>query len=85
MTLKRIGLTDYYFKELVKSRPDYLLFLINNICNLNLKLEDIKFEDVEERDSITFKTISYDIKIISGDVSIDVEAQKNIVNNVANQ
>ena len=85
MTLKRIGLTDYYFKELVKSRPDYLLFLINNICNLNLKLEDIKFEDVEERDSITFKTISYDIKIISGDVSIDVEAQKNIVNNEKNE
>ncbi len=42
MKLREIGLTDYYFKELIKRRPDFLLLLIYNICNLNLTLEDIK-------------------------------------------
>ena len=39
--LEEIGLTDDYFKELLKTRKDYLLLLINSICNLELK-EDTK-------------------------------------------
>ena len=62
MKLREIGLTDYYFKELAKRRPDYLLFLINNICNLNLTTNDIEYGENEELDTMTFKTISYDIR-----------------------
>ncbi len=83
--LKEIGLTDYYFKELLKQRPDYLLFLINNICGLKLQEKDIIFGDSEERGSITFKTINYDIKIVSNDLNIDIEAQKKVVDQTRNE
>ncbi|MBR6071963.1 MAG: hypothetical protein IKP77_03910, partial [Acholeplasmatales bacterium] len=83
--LKEIALTDYYFKELIKTRRDYLLLLINGICKLNLKEEDITFGDTEERDSVTFKTISYDIKVVSKDINLDIEAQKNIVDKGKNE
>ena len=85
MKLREIGLTDYYFKELIKRRPDYLLLLINNICNLNLTLEDIKLGENEEMDILTFKTVSYDIRIISDDLNIDIEAQKKIINENKNE
>ena len=40
--MHEIGLTDYYFKELLENNKDYLLVLVNGICGLNLKEEDIK-------------------------------------------
>ena len=83
--LNEIGLTDYYFKELVTQKREYLLLLINGICNLNLTKDDIVFGNSEERDSITFKTISYDIKVVSQNTNIDVEAQVKLVNNNTNQ
>ena len=73
--LQAIGLTDFYFKELCKQRKDYLVFILNGICNLNLKESDIEFTDTEERDLCTLKTINYDIKVISDAISIDIEAQ----------
>ena len=73
--LQAIGLTDFYFKELCKQRKDYLVFILNGICNLNLKESDIEFTDTEERDLCTLKTINYDIKVISDVISIDIEAQ----------
>ncbi len=83
--LHEIGLTDFYFKELLTKSPDYLLLLINGICNLNLKKGDITFGNTEERDGVTFKTVSYDIKVISQNMNIDIEAQKNIVNEMKNE
>ena len=85
MKLREIALTDYYFKELLKQRPDYLLFLINNICNLNLTSKDIIYGENEEIDTVTFKTISYDIRIVSRDLNIDIEAQKKIIDNIKNE
>jgi len=76
--LEEIGLTDDYFKELLKTRKDYLVLLINSICNLNLKEEDIIFGDTEERDGTTLKTIKYDIKVVSKNLNLDIEAQRGI-------
>ena len=73
--LQAIGLTDFYFKELCLKRKDYLVFILNGICNLNLKESDILFTNTEERDLCTLKTINYDIKVISTDIKIDIEAQ----------
>ena len=73
--LKRIGLTDFYFKELIHKRKDYLILLINGICNLNLKESDVEISDTEERDLCTLKTINYDIKVITKELRIDLEAQ----------
>ena len=73
--LQAIGLTDFYFKELCLQRKDYLVFILNGICNLNLKESDIEFTTTEERDLCTLKTINYDIKVVSNDIKIDVEAQ----------
>ena len=66
--LHEIGLTDYYFKELLTERRDYLLLLINGICHLNLTEKDILFGNIEERDEITFKTVMYDIKLVSENI-----------------
>ena len=73
--LKSIGLTDFYFKELIHQRKDYLLLLINGICNLNLSESEIEISDTEERDLCTLKTVNYDIKVITKDLRIDLEAQ----------
>ena len=83
--LHDIGLTDYYFKELLSKNPDYLLLLINGICNLKLTKEDITVGNTEERDSITFKTIMYDIKVVSSNTTIDIEAQKRLNNSKLNE
>ena len=83
--LHDIGLTDYYFKELLSKNPDYLLLLVNGICGLNLTKEDITVGSTEERDSITFKTVMYDIKVVSSDTLIDIEAQKSIRNTKKNE
>ena len=77
--LEEIGLTDHCFKELLKTRKDYLLLLINGICNLDIKENDLIFGDTEERSPV-FKTLKYDIKIVSEDLRLDIEAQKNVVN-----
>ena len=83
--LHDIGLTDYYFKELLSKNPDYLLLLVNGICGLNLTKDDITVGATEERDAITFKTIMYDIKVVSSNTLIDIEAQKSIRNNKKNE
>jgi hypothetical protein len=80
-----IGLTDYYFKELLENNIDYLLVLVNGLCGLNLKEEDIETTNTEERDSITYKTINYDIKLVCKNMRIDFEAQKEIVDSTKNQ
>ncbi len=76
--LKTIGLTDFYFKELIHKRKDYLILLLNGICNLNLKESEIEISDTEERDLCTLKTVNYDIKVITKDLKIDLEAQIKI-------
>ena len=48
--LEAIGLTDYYFKELIKRKKNYLTLLLNGICNLDLKESDITLTDTEERE-----------------------------------
>ena len=73
--LEAIGLTDYYFKELIKRKKNYLTLLLNGICNLDLKESDITLTDTEERDLCTLKTVNYDIKVVSMDLTIDLEAQ----------
>jgi predicted transposase/invertase (TIGR01784 family) len=83
--MHEIGLTDYYFKELLENNKDYLLVLVNGICGLNLKEEDIEITNTEERDSITYKTINYDIKLVCKNMRIDFEAQKEIVDSTKNQ
>ncbi len=83
--LHDIGLTDYYFKELLSKNQDYLLLLVNGICGLNLTKDDITVGSVEERDAITFKTIMYDIKLVSSNTVIDLEAQKAIRNTKKNE
>jgi predicted transposase/invertase (TIGR01784 family) len=83
--LHEIGLTDYYFKEILTERRDYLLLLINGICHLNLTEKDILFGNIEERDEITFKTVMYDIKVVSQDINFDIEAQKNLVDKTKNE
>ena len=82
--LDEIGLTDHCFKELIKTRRDYLLLLVNGICNLNLKEEDIIFGDTEERDGTTFKTVRYDIKFVSDEINFNIEAQKKITDKKKN-
>ena len=77
--MHEIGLTDYYFKELLEKNKDYLLMLVNGICGLNLKEEELEIANTEERDSITYKTINYDIKLVCNNIRIDFEAQKEIV------
>ena len=62
--LEAIGLTDYYFKELIKRKKNYLTLLLNGICNLDLKESDITLTDTEERDLCTLKTVNYDIKVV---------------------
>ena len=76
--LEAIGLTDYYFKELIKRKKNYLTLLLNGICNLDLKESDITLTDTEERDLCTLKTVNYDIKVVSMDLTIDLEAQIGI-------
>ena len=76
--LEAIGLTDYYFKELIKRKKNYLTFILNGICNLDLKESDITLTDTEERDLCTLKTVNYDIKVVSMDLTIDLEAQIGI-------
>ena len=76
--LNSIGLTDFYFKELIHQRRDYLILLLNGICNLNLKESEIQISDTEERDLCTLKTVNYDIKVITKDLKIDLEAQIKI-------
>ena len=73
--LEAIGLTDYYFKELIKRKKNYLTLLLNGICNLDLKESDITLTDTKERDLCTLKTVNYDIKVVSMDLTIDLEAQ----------
>jgi hypothetical protein len=51
--MHEIGLTDFYFKELIENNKDYFLILVNGICGSNLKEEDIEITNTEERDSIT--------------------------------
>ena len=83
--LQRIGLTDFYFKELCQQRKDYLVFILNGICNLDLKESDIVFSNTEERDSCTLKTVNYDIKVISDNLKIDIEAQIALNSNLKNE
>ena len=83
--LQSIGLTDFYFKELCQRRKDYLVFILNGICNLNLKESDIEFSNTEERDICTLKTINYDIKVISSNLKIDIEAQIKLNSNEKNE
>ena len=83
--MHEIGLTDYYFKELLKNNRDYLLILVNGICGLNLKEDELFMADTEERDSITYKTINYDIKLVAKDMRLDIEAQKEIVDQSLNE
>ena len=83
--LHDIGLTDGYFKELLSKNHDYLLLLINGICDLNLTNADITEGNIEERDSITLKTIMYDIKVVTQNTNIDIEAQKKPWNNKKNE
>ena len=83
--LQSIGLTDFYFKELCQKRKDYLVFILNGICNLNLKESDIEFSNTEERDICTLKTINYDIKVISSNLKIDIEAQIKLNSNEKNE
>ncbi len=85
MDLHENGITDYMFKGLVKRCHSYLLLLINGICKLDLKLDDINFGDTEESDSTTYKTINYDIKIESVNLKLDIEAQKKIVDKKVNE
>ena len=85
MMLHDIGLTDYYFKELLSKNSDYLLLLVNGICGLNLTKDDITVGSMEERDAITFKTIMYDIKLVSSDTLVDIEAQKMVRNTKKNE
>ena len=82
--MHEIGLTDYYFKELLEKNPDYLLVLVNGICGLNFKKDDLIITNTEERDSITYKTIHYDIKLVCKNMRIDIEAQKDIVDDKLN-
>ena len=84
MCLHENGLTDFMFKELLKRNRDFLLLLINGICNLNLTLDDFIFGDSEDRDSSTYKTINYDIKVESINLNLDIEAQKKIVDRKLN-
>lgn len=85
MELCENGITDYMFKGLVKRCHSFLLLLINGICKLDLKLDDITFGDTEESDSTTYKTINYDIKIESVNLNLDIEAQKKIVDKRVNE
>lgn len=85
MELSENGITDYMFKGLVKRCHSFLLLLINGICKLDLKLDDINFGDTEESDSTTYKTINYDIKIESVNLNLDIEAQKKIVDKKVNE
>lgn len=77
--LQQIGLTDFCFKELIHKRPDYLLLLVNGICNLKLKESDIEIGIEEERGELTLKTVQFDIKVVSQDILLDIEAQNKKV------
>ena len=73
--LEAIGLTDYYFKELIKRKKNYLTLLLNGICNLDLKESDITLTDTEERDLCTLKTVNYDIKVDKLNLMIELEIE----------
>ena len=83
--LQQIGLTDFCFKELIQKRPDYLLLLVNGICNLNLKESDIEIGIPEERGELTLKTVQFDIKVVSQDILLDIEAQNRRVSPELNE
>ena len=73
--LEAIGLTDYYFKELIKRKKNYLTFILNGICNLDLKESDITLTDTEVRDLFTLKTVNYDIKVDKLNLMIELEIE----------
>lgn len=50
-----------------------------------MKKEEIIFGTTEERDTITFKTVSYDVKVVSQNMNIDIEAQINLVSKNINE
>ena len=83
--LEAIGLTDYYFKELIKRKKNYLTLLLNGICNLDLKESDITLTDTGERDLCTLKTVNYDIKVDKLNLMIELEIECGNVSNEKNE
>ena len=83
--LEAIGLSDYYFKELIKRKKNYLTLLLNGICNLDLKESDITLTDTGERDLCTLKTVNYDIKVDKLNLMIELEIECGNVSNEKNE
>jgi len=71
--LKEIGLTDYYFKELLIKSHKYLLLLLNGICNLNLKEEGLN-ENI-----ITMHNNGDDIEMISKLLNLDLSYVEKVL------
>ena len=83
--MHEIGLTDYYFKELLSKNKEYRAVLVNGICGLNISPDELIELNSEERDSVTYKTIQFDIKLVANNIKFDIEAQKNIVDSSLNK
>ena len=71
--LKKIGLTDYYFKELLIKSHKCLLLLLNGICNLNLKEEGLN-ENI-----ITMHNNGDDIEMISKLLNLDLSYVEKVL------
>ena len=73
--LEHIGLCDTYFKLLLEKDKKVLVALINGICNLNIKEEEVINMPTESIEGIGVKTTFYDIRIKTQNININIESE----------
>ena len=75
--LNYCGLNDVYFKKLLKDNKEILKMLIKGICDIDIDLNNIEYENVENIDEVSLKTTRYDIAIKVFNTRIDLESENS--------
>lgn len=73
------GISDCVFKEIFSDKS-ILVEYINQICNINLNVEDVEYSPLESKEMLGYKGVRYDVKAKGENENkyfhIDFEAQK---------
>lgn len=73
------GISDCVFKEIFSDKS-ILVEYINQICNINLNVEDVEYSPLESKEMLGYKGVRYDVKAKVENENkyfhIDFEAQK---------
>ena len=73
------GISDCVFKEIFSDKS-ILVEYINQICNINLKVDDVEYSPLESKEMLGYKGVRYDVKAKGENENkyfhIDFEAQK---------